>query len=135
MSNTISNEVLASAYKELQPGVKKLGLKVFILDFDTYKWNRDKLESKMKSFGISIHEISKLRHALSETSGIVLFRSKVYYGFEEIADEFDLYPDVVHYIASKNSDKPENEVWGGFDNKIPKNKQNFFYWIDFEDLF
>lgn len=124
----------AKAYKEIQPIAKELGLKIFILDFETYNHNRARLESKMKSLGISLREIYKLKNALAETSGVVLFRSKVYYGLDEIAEKFDLYPDVVHYLSSKSSDKPGNEIWGSFDNKITKDKQNFFYWIDLEDL-
>lgn len=123
------------AYKELQPYAKALGMQILILDPKTYRFDRDKIQQKMKSLGIADSELERLEYEIEDYQALVILKSKKYYGAPEIAPHFakyDLDPEAIHYMRSTNAEK--HPTWGDLDATIPPEKRIFLYWIRLDFL-
>lgn len=123
------------AYKELQPYAKALGMQMLILDPKTYRFNRDKIQRKMKSLGIADSELERLEYEIEDYQALVILKSKKYYSAPEIAPHFakyDLDPEAIHYMRSINAEK--HPSWGDLDATIPPEKRIFLYWIRLDFL-
>lgn len=122
------------AYRALQPVARELGMQLLILDPKTYRTMLD-FDKRLKRFGISPSEVSKLQREMDDGSTVAIFKSKKYYGAPEIAPHFakwNLDEDAINYMRSVNADK--HEVWGDFSNDIPESKRMFLYWINVDVL-
>ena len=128
----IGLSVKSLVYRELQPIAKKLGMKLLILDKDTYDVIDSKLQQKMKSFGISDDAYRLLQEQIIDFGAIAVLKSTKYYGAPEIVPYFSRYNisvDAIHYLNSVNNSKEKYKPWGDFNAQIPINKRMFLYWI------
>ena len=110
-------------------------MQMLILDPKTYRYEREKIQHKMKLLGIADSELERLEYELDDYQALVVLKSKKYYGAPEIAPhfaKFNLDPKSIHYMRSINADK--HPTWGDLDATIPTEKRIFLYWIRLDFL-
>ena len=123
-------------YKNLNPIAKAFGFKVLILDYDSYSSYGKKLNAKLNALNLSKDSIDDLNDALSTYQFVAILKNNRYVPYGDVLSAFSKYGMRENDLRSLGTKQSEDKPFGMFDDSIPENKRQFFYWfpIEIEDV-